>query len=376
MDRATVAVADFFFYGPLCHPPLLEAVVGRPVAMTPATLADHAAFWAAGQVFAVIRAEAGATTAGVVVAGLTVEEVARVEYYAQGFALGTGEVTLAGRARPVRVFVGPAGGQVGAPWSLNDWVASHGAVVIATARDVMSLRDQCPAARVAARYPSLLVRGASRLRAAAPTAPGVRRPPAPGDVTVAARRAPYAHFFAVEEYDLRHRRFDGTPGRVLERAVFVSADAATVLPYDPVRDRVMVIEQFRMGPFARGDANPWQVEAIAGRVDPFETPQDAARREAAEEAGLTLAALHPVAGYYPSPGAKTEFLYSYVGIADLPDAAAGVGGLEAEGEDIRAHILPFHDLMAMIARGEGANGPLILSAYWLAANRERLRTGR
>ena len=63
----------------------------------------------------------------------------------------------------------------------------------------------------------------------------------------------------------------------------VSGDAVTVLPYDPKRDLVLVVEQIRAGPFARGDRQSWQIEAIAGRVDPFETPEQAARREAVEE---------------------------------------------------------------------------------------------
>ena len=190
-----------------------------------------------------------------------------------------------------------------------------------------------------------------------------------------ARSEPYAHFFAVEEYDLRYRRFDGALSPVINRAAFVSGDAATVLPYDPVRDRVMVVEQFRVGPFARGDANPWMIEAIAGRVDPFETPEQCARREAAEEAGLSLHDLIEVARYYPSPGAKTEYLYSYVALCDLPDDTPRLGGEAAEAEDIRAHVIPFDRLMEIVRLPEGGNGPLILTAMWLAANRDRLRAG-
>jgi nudix-type nucleoside diphosphatase (YffH/AdpP family) len=151
------------------------------------------------------------------------------------------------------------------------------------------------------------------------------------------------------------------------------ADAVTVLPYDPVRDRVLLIEQFRTGPLARGDVAAWQLEAIAGRIDPGETPQDAARREAVEEAGLTLDTLIPVAGYYPSPGAISEFLYSYVALVDLPDGSAGIFGVEGEAEDIRGHLIPFAQMMDLVASGEIANAPLILTALWLQRERARLR---
>ena len=150
----------------------------------------------------------------------------------------------------------------------------------------------------------------------------------------------------------------------------------TVLPYDPVRDRVLLVEQFRAGPYARGDANPWQLEAIAGRIDPGEGPEEAARREAVEEAGLQLGALLPVAAYYPTPGAKTEYLYSYVALCDLPDGSAGVFGVASEAEDIRGHLLAFDALMALVASGEASNAPLILTALWLQRERARLRSGQ
>ncbi|MBN8194773.1 ADP-ribose diphosphatase, partial [Bacillus sp. NTK074B] len=86
-----------------------------------------------------------------------------------------------------------------------------------------------------------------------------------------------ARFFAVIEDRLRHRRFGGGMSETVLRAAFLMSDAVTVLPYDPVRDRVMVGEQFRAGPFARGDRNPWSIEAIAGRIDAGEAPETAAR---------------------------------------------------------------------------------------------------
>jgi hypothetical protein len=68
-----------------------------------------------------------------------------------------------------------------------------------------------------------------------------------------------------------------------------------------------------------------------------------------------------------------EYLYSFVGLADLPDGSAGLGGLAEEHEDIRAHLLPFDDLMALVDSGEVQTAPLLVTIYWLAANRERLR---
>ncbi|MFN3938353.1 MAG: NUDIX domain-containing protein [Gemmobacter sp.] len=377
MGQPSVALTDFFFYGTLCHQPLLETVLGRKVEVEPARLADHAVFWAAGQSFPLIVQSPGAEAEGVLVRGLSPEDVARLDFYEGGFAYHTRTVQLSGGGHEARVyFPDPGHWTPGQPWRLGDWVARYGSVVLATAEDFMALFGQKESAEVLDRYRQMLVRGASRVRARSAEVPAtVRRVAAADDIDLIRRREPYAHFFAVEEYDLRHRRFDGRMSAAVNRAAFVSGDAATVLPYDPARDRVLLIEQFRPGPYARGDRNAWMLEPVAGRIDPFETPEDCARREAREEAGLEIGALHPVARFYPSPGAKTEFLFSFVGIADLPDGAAGLHGAADENEDIRGHLVPFARLMDLALSLEGANAPLIITAMWLQANRDRLRPG-
>ena len=242
------------------------------------------------------------------------------------------------------------------------------------AEDIMALHGILPPEAVAARLGSMAVRAMSRARVvSAPTE--VRHRAGAGDVVVAGQRLPYAKFFAVEEYDVAWRRFDGAMSAAVTRAAFLSGDAVTVLPYDPARDLVLVVEQFRAGPLARGDAQCWQIEAVAGRVDPGETPEAAARREAVEEAGLELRDLIEIARYYPSPGAVSEYLYSYVALVDLPDGVTGVFGVAEEAEDIRTHLLPFERLMELVASGEIENAPLILTALWLQRERGRIRGG-
>jgi len=366
---------NLFIYGTLCHLPLLARVLGRLPKMAKAHLHDHAVFWAQDHDFPIILERPGAVASGWLLSDLTSDDFARLDYYEGpfGFHILDRQVETAwGDSRPASVYVADAGlWQPSLPWNLAQWQAHWGPVVEATAADVMTLYPQLIAPE--RRFP-MLVRGASRLRAAAaPAVNTLRTPTAPGDVAVKAQHQPYAKFFAVEEYDLTHRRFDGSRGPLINRAVFVSGDAVTVLPYDPLRDRVLLVEQFRAAPFARGDVQPWQLEPIAGRIDPGETPQETAIREAQEEAGLTLTTLLPVANYYPSPGAKTEFLYSFVALTDLPDDAAIVAGLESEGEDIKGHVISFERLMQLVASGEAATAPLILTALWLERERPRLR---
>ncbi len=353
-----------FLCGPLAHPPLLAAVLGRTPALEADDLADHrmAALWQGA--FAAPVPAAGQRVEGWLCRELTAEELARLDFYAACHGLHA--ESRAGR----RIYLAAGTGGL---WQEAEWRARFAAEVAATAGDVMRAYGKRAAESQRQRMPQLLVRGAARVRAQQ-AAPVTRRLEAgPQDSALLALAQPYAAFFAVEEMDLRFRRFDGRLSEPVRRAAFLSGDAVTVLPYDPVRDRVLAVEQFRAGPHARGDAQSWQIEAIAGRIDPGETPEEAARREAEEEAGLTLGALLPVAGYYPSPGICAEFLYSYVALCDLPDGVEGVFGVEGEAEDIRGHLIGFDDLMALVASGEAGNGPLILTALWLQRERPRLR---
>lgn len=227
---------------------------------------------------------------------------------------------------------------------------------------------------VAARMPMIETRAQSVLNARARVTPQVlRKGLTAADVVLDGQTRSYSEFFELDDLTLRYRQFSGQMSAPVNRAAFVAADAVIVLPYDPVRDRVLLIEQFRVALYRAGDKTPWSLEAIAGRIDPYETAEQAARRETQEEARVALGALHKIAGYYPSTGANTEYLTSYIGIADLPDEAAGLGGLEGEAEDIRSLIIPFETLMSAVASGEIENAPLLLSAYWLAARRDELR---
>lgn len=260
-------------------------------------------------------------------------------------------------------------------WEADEWQTVFADTLVAAVPDILAQMGELPAAAIASRLGAMLVRSGSRLRAGVAQPASLRRAASADDIVVQARRHPYVNFFSVEEYDLSFRRFEGGMGPVVNRAAFVSGDAVTVLPYDLTRDRVLLVEQFRTGPFARGDSNYWSLEAIAGRIDGSETPEQAGRREAVEEAGLTLDALLPVAHYYPSPGAKTEFIYNFIALTDLPDGSAGIFGVEGEAEDIRGHLIGFDRLMDLVASGEINNGPLLLTALWLQRERPRLRAG-
>ena len=188
-----------------------------------------------------------------------------------------------------------------------------------------------------------------------------------------AKRVVYKGFFSVEEHDLSYRKFNNQQSSILTRSALISSDAVIVLPYDPVNDRILLIEQFRSGPYVKGDKNPWVLEPIAGLIDEGETPESAGIREAEEEAHLEIKRLELVARSYPSPGISTEFFHQYIGIVELLDSSDLIAGLSSENEDIRSHIFEYEQFFEMIESGKVNVGPLILLGLWLSKNRTRLR---
>ncbi|CUH82056.1 ADP-ribose pyrophosphatase [Tritonibacter multivorans] len=192
------------------------------------------------------------------------------------------------------------------------------------------------------------------------------------DVVVHAHKREYMNFFAMEEMDLQFRRFDGSMSPVLNRGASMVGQAAVVLPYDPLRDAVLLIEQFRSAPFFMGAKNPWMWEPPAGLIDPGETPEQAARREAKEEAGLTVGHVDYVGGLYSSSGALGEIVHCFVGLADVSEIEGG-GGVPGEGEDIRSKVMSFHEFMEAVDGNTFVDMPLVTTALWLARHRDRLR---
>jgi nudix-type nucleoside diphosphatase (YffH/AdpP family) len=285
---------------------------------------------------------------------------------------GAASATVATGAGPAEAVVADPDGEGLEPWThLADpeWRA-HLAEAAAEAMSQFGRRD---ASEMQALLPGIGYRALARARGRAGGAPVVRRSgyTAAAEVLPLELRRPYANYFSVEEHRLRHRRFDGAMSGPIDRAVFTSGDAVTVLPFDPRRRAVLLVEQFRPGPYARLDPHPWCLEAVAGRCDAGEGPEATARREAREEAGLELGRMERIAAYYTAPGTLAEHITGYVGEADL-DAAGGVHGLAEEDEDIRSLVLPLAEAMDLVAVGEVNNAPLLISLLWLAAQADRL----
>ena len=191
------------------------------------------------------------------------------------------------------------------------------------------------------------------------------------DVELMGREVVHDGYFRLDRYRLRHRQFAGGVGPVLTREILERGHVAAVLPVDPVRDRVVLIEQFRPGAWAAG-LEPWLLECVAGVIEPGETPEELARREAHEEAGCVIADLLPIATFLTSPGATTETVRLFCGRVDS-EGVGGLHGLAGEGEDIRATVMPVEDAVALLDRGGIVNAKTIIALQWLARHYDSLK---
>ena len=201
--------------------------------------------------------------------------------------------------------------------------------------------------------------------------PKILRPPARPDVELADATLVGESYGRLIRYRLRHRLFDGGWSEEMSRDCFDSGPAVILLPYNPTSDEVVLIRQFRTGPWAAG-AEPWTLECVAGRLDKDgKSAKDIATAEAREEAGLTVLALEPIPGFFTSPGIFAEHLSAFCG--RIEETSAGIHGLAGEHEDIRAETYKAPRAIELALQGAITAGPSLVCLFWLALNRDRLR---
>jgi ADP-ribose pyrophosphatase len=149
-----------------------------------------------------------------------------------------------------------------------------------------------------------------------------------------------------------------------------------VLPYDPVADAVVLIEQFRLPALAAG-LDPILVEVPAGLCDADEAPEATARREMMEEMRLEVGALHPIGQFLLTPGGADELCQLYAGRVRAPpmdtDGIAGHAGMVDEHEDIRVRVWPADRAIKAALSGQMTNSVTAIGLLWLASQRDILR---
>jgi ADP-ribose pyrophosphatase len=194
------------------------------------------------------------------------------------------------------------------------------------------------------------------------------------DVTISAVETKYDGFFKLNEYELKHKLFSQKQSNTFTREIFERGDAVVVMLYDPLKDSVLLLEQFRPG-VLRANVTPWMLEFIAGMFDDNESPIDVAIREAKEEANIDLTpeSIKPIMKYFSSPGGTSECIYLYWATFDSSDISSGsIHGLAHENEDIMLHVVSRIEALALLSEGKISNAATVIGLQWLAINYQNL----
>ena len=182
----------------------------------------------------------------------------------------------------------------------------------------------------------------------------------------------YSGFFRMEKYRLRHELFAGGWSSEMTRECLERGHAVAVLLYDPGSDRVVLLEQFRVGAL-EFPGGPWLLEIVAGIMDdPDETTEEVARRETVEEAGCEILDLIPICHYLVSPGGTSETITLFCGRVDASTVAGGVRGVAAEHEDIRVSVVSRAEALELLHVGRINSAAPIIALQWLELNWPKL----
>ncbi|MCU4675324.1 ADP-ribose diphosphatase [Catenovulum sp. 2E275] len=191
------------------------------------------------------------------------------------------------------------------------------------------------------------------------------------DVEVIKKQNLFSRFFNVSLVTFKHKLFEGGWSEPVQREIFERGDAVVVLPYDPIRDEIVLIEQVRIGAILNA-ANPWTFELVGGMVEQDESIESVAIRETQEETGLEASHLMPMQSYLSSCGGTSERIFLYVAKVNA-QAIKPVCGLDYENEDIKVHAFPRTQVMAWLNQGQIENASALIGLHWLQTNLEKVK---
>jgi ADP-ribose pyrophosphatase len=181
----------------------------------------------------------------------------------------------------------------------------------------------------------------------------------------------YSGFFRLEKYWLTHNLYAGGWSEEICRELFVRGSCVAVLLYDPRTDKMVLIEQFRVGAILNS-AQAWLLEIVAGAIEDGETAEEVAHREALEEAGCVIEELKVINEFYTSPGGMAERITLFYGKVDSSKIIDGVHGLDEEHEDILVRTVDFSEAYRMVESNEIVSAIPIIAIQWLALNKHKL----
>ncbi len=172
----------------------------------------------------------------------------------------------------------------------------------------------------------------------------------------------YSGFFNVNKYQFIHKKHNGDWSGTVEREIFSGAHVSTLLPYDPIKKEIILIQQFRAGVLSRYDKD-YLYEIVAGIIDKGEKPEETAMRECFEETGCEVKKILPIQTYFPAPGSSESYYHLYLGEINSFNGNR-ITGLESENEDILVKSYKVNDVRNMLKKKKIMNGLTLIALQW------------
>ena len=172
----------------------------------------------------------------------------------------------------------------------------------------------------------------------------------------------YSGFFSLNKYEFIHKKHDGEWTDTVDREIFSGAHVSTLLPYDPIKKEIILIQQFRAGVLSRYDEN-YLYEIVAGIIDEGENPKETALRECYEETGCEVKKIYPIQSYFPAPGSSESYYHLYLGEIQAFDGER-IKGLEKENEDILVKSFKIDEVRQMLKEKKIMNGLTLIALQW------------
>ncbi len=172
----------------------------------------------------------------------------------------------------------------------------------------------------------------------------------------------YLGFFSLNKYEFVHQKHDGNWTDKVEREIFGGAHVSTLLPYDPIRKEIVLIQQFRAGAISRYD-DDYLYEIVAGIIDENESPEETAIRECVEETGCNVNKITPIQSYFPAPGSSESFYHLFLGEINSFEGER-IMGLESENENILVKSYKIEHVRNMLKEKEIKNGLTLIALQW------------
>lgn len=370
---------DIFVFGTLKSETLRTIVLGRglaPIDVCTASIKGFCVYWAKEGPFPVMVPQESSEAHGLVLKNLSDVDVERLNYYELGFDYVLSPTSVETNVGPAEVFAYFCNNSDMATkklWSYDDWLSDHSEIQYIAAKEFLDFFGTKYSDTAQAMYNRIFKRAEVYANEATSLGNVIEKgPKSSTNIQVENIQREYLGFFALNQISLKYSQFDGDISELKNRVILMGSEASLILPYDPILDKVLLVEQFRIGPFCRGDRTPWVFEPVAGIIEVGETPEEAAKREVFEEAGLEVDQLVKIGSGYPNPGEATSYFYNYIAIVDLSEYSPGIYGAKNEGEDIRTHVADFNTVLNWSVSNKLRVLPLNTMVLWLALNKLKL----